>query len=539
MAVKPDNAELEKKVRELEIEVDRLKATEHFLAESEEKYRTIINSIEEGYYEIDLSGNLTFINNSLSNTIGYSEKELMGMNYRAYSSKKTAKAISAIFNRIYKTGNSARITDYEVIRKDGSTLVLELSASLIRNAKGAPAGFRGVFRDVSDRAKKWERKKKIEAQIQQVKKMEAIETLAGGIAHDFNNLLMGIQGNTSIMLMKSSSKSSLRNNINRINLCIDKGINLTKQLLSFAKVGKFIVMPTSLNKIVKRSADMFKRSKKDLTIHVSFQKGLWRAGVDRVQVGQALLALYMNAADAMDDHGDMYLETENLELYEDYMKPYGLKPGKYIKISVTDTGPGLDDATLQRIFEPFFSPVKGSDAAGLGLASAYGIIKSHDGIINAYSEKGLGTTFNVYLPALKQVDPDEKSGEKQMAGGKETVLIVDDEIAVVEIAGKILGRLGYNVIVAENGEQALRIYKKDRETIDIILLDMVMPDMDGAEVFEKLKQIDNNVLVLLSSGYGLNSQVTQALRKGCRGFVQKPFNLKTLSEKVRSILDNR
>ncbi len=539
MAVKPDNAGLEKKVRELENEVGRLKATEQALAESEEKYRTIINSIEEGYYEIDLSGNLTFINNSLSNTVGYSEKELMGMNYRAYSSKKTAKAISAIFNRIYKTGNSARITDYEVIRKDGSTLVLELSASLIRNAKGKPVGFRGVFRDVSDRAKKWERKKKIEAQIQQVKKMEAIETLAGGIAHDFNNLLMGIQGNTSIMLMKSSPKSSLRNNINRINLCIDKGINLTKQLLSFAKVGKFIVTPTSLNKIVKRSADMFKRSKKNLTIHESFQKGLWRTGVDRVQVGQALLALYMNAADAMDDHGDLYLETENLELYEDYMKPYGLIPGKYVKISVTDTGPGLDDATLQRIFEPFFSPVKGSDAAGLGLASAYGIIKSHDGIINVYSEKGLGTTFNVYLPALKQVDLDENSGEKQMAGGKETVLIVDDETAVVEIAEKILGRMGYNVIVAENGEQALRIYKKDRETIDIILLDMVMPDMDGAEVFEKLKQIDNNVLVLLSSGYGLNSQVTQALRKGCRGFVQKPFNLKTLSEKLRSILDNR
>lgn len=539
MAVKPEYADLERKIRELEKEVGRLKATEQELVASEAKYRTIINSIEEGYYEVDLSGNLTFINSALCHTVGYSKKELLGMNNRVYTSQKTAKDMYGIFNKIYKTGNPARITNYEVIRKDGSTLVFELSASLIRNSSGDPAGFRGVFRDVSDRAREGERKKKIEAQVQQVKKMEAIEALAGGIAHDFNNLLMGIQGNTSIMLMRSSPKSPFTHNLNRINLCIERGIRLTKQLLSFAKVGKFIVSPTNLNKIVKRSAAMFVRNKKELTLHESFQDGLWRAGVDRIQVGQALLALYMNAADAMEGSGDLYLETENLELDDHYVEPYGLKPGRYIKISITDSGPGLDDSTLQRVFEPFFSPIKDGDVAGLGLASAYGIIKSHDGIINVYSEKGLGTTFSIYLPALKQVEPKDTKRQAQLQGGKETILVVDDETAIVEIAGKILSRLGYKIIIAENGENAVRIYNKKHDRIDVVLLDMVMPDMDGAEVFEKLKRIDKDVVVLLSSGYGLNQQVTAALRNGCQGFVQKPFNIKALSEKLRLILDNR
>jgi CheY-like chemotaxis protein len=237
--------------------------------------------------------------------------------------------------------------------------------------------------------------------------------------------------------------------------------------------------------------------------------------------------------------GDLYIQTENVIIDEHYIKPYQIEIGKYVKISVTDIGVGMDEATQKRIFEPFFTTKEMGRGTGLGLASVYGIIKNHGGFINVYSEKGVGTTFNFYLPASKdQVLEQEKALSKTVLKGSETILLVDDEDMIIDVSQDILKLLGYNVLTAKSGEEAIQAYKKNQDKIDMVILDMIMPGMNGGEVYNKLKEIDPDIKVLLSSGYSLNGQAAEILERGCNDFIQKPFNMMDISEKIREILDN-
>ena len=519
--------------------VNKRKAADDALRESEDKYRTILESIEEGCFETDIDGNLTFFSNPILKILGYSRDELLGVNTGKYISPDTASKMSRITERLKETGKPENVTGYDVIRKDGTKVSLEMSVSLLKDQNGLPMGYRGVLRDVSERKQTEEEKNKLETQLQQAQKMESIGTLAGGIAHDFNNILMGIQGNASLMLLKIESDHPNYEKIKNIEKYVQNGTELTKQLLGFARRGKYLIKATNLNEIIEKSSSLFARTKKEIQVHTDLHENLWTAEVDRGQIGQVLLNLYVNAWQAMFNGGDLYLHTANVILDRSYVQPYKVEPGRYVKISVSDTGVGIDKETQERIFEPFFTTKEMGRGTGLGLASVYGIIKSHGGYINVYSEKERGTVFTIYLPASeKKVPKENEAASAAIIKGRGTILLIDDEKMILDVGIELLEELGYTVQSAMRGQDAIGVFQRDRGKIDLIIMDMIMPGMSGGETFDRLKKIDPDIKVLLSSGYSINSQAAKILQRGCDGFIQKPFNMNQLAEKVQGILAN-
>lgn len=507
------------------------------LREQDEKYRTIIENIEEGLFEVDLTGKFTFFNNSVSKILGYSPQEMLGMDNRNYTSPNHAKKMFDIMNKVYTTGEPSRVTDFEVIRKDGTTVTVEMNAYLMRDQEGNPGGFRGVVRDVSERLVAEREKRKLEIQLQQAQKMEAIGNLAGGIAHDFNNILMGMQGNTSLMLLNIDQKHAHYDKLRSIENYIENGAALTRQLLGFARGGKYEVKATDLNGLIQKTARMFGRTKKEIKIHTSQLREIWNVEVDQSQIEQVLLNIFVNAWHAMPDGGDLHLMTENIIIDDDFDKPFQTEPGKYVKISIIDTGVGMDKNTQQRIFEPFFTTKGLGRGTGLGLASAYGIVKNHGGFIDVFSEPGDGATFSIYLPASEKEVIEEADSLEKVLKGTETVLLVDDEQMIIDVGQEILKTLGYKVLLAMSGKDALEIYEDKKGSIAMVILDMIMPGMGGGETYDNLKLIDPDIKVLLSSGYSISGQAAEILERGCDGFIQKPFKLRQLSAKIREVLD--
>ena len=500
------------------------------LRQSEAKYRNILEVMEEGYYEVDLTGHYVAFNPSSLRFHGYAAEELKGMHFSQFVASENRDEVQHLFSEMYRSGASSKILDTTILRKDGARIMIEMSAYPLKDAAGQTIGFWGISRDRSE-------KRKMEAQLLQAKKMEAMGTLAGGIAHDFNNLLMGIQGNTSLAMVELEERDPLYERIKSIEAYVKDGINLTRQLLGAAKGGKYEVRPTDLNQLVGNSADLFGRTKKEITIHKVFEEKLHAVEVDQGQIAQVLLNLFVNAWQAMPAGGDLYLETRNVRLDQFYTQPYGVSAGAYVKLSVTDTGHGIDPQDQKRIFDPFFTTKGLGGGSGLGLASAYGIITNHGGIINVYSEKGAGATFNIYLPVSEKTVIESHEPKMTIRTGNETVLFVDDEEGIVEIARLILEKLGYTVVEAHSGPEALEIYRRQQAKVDIVILDMIMPGMSGSETFTALRAIDPEVKILLSSGYSITGQAQSIMEQGCNGFIQKPFNMQDLSIKVRQVLD--
>jgi len=518
---------------------NKRRAADSALRESSEKYRTILESIEEGYFETDQKGNLTFSNEAFCKILGYPRNQLLGMNSCDYTTPDTAEKIPRIMEQIKQTGRPEDVTDYDVIRKDGSEAALELSISLLTDKDGKPAGFRGMVRDVSQRKETEEEKRLLETQLQQAQKMESIGTLAGGIAHDFNNILMGIQGNATLMLLKIESEHPNYKKIKSIEKFVQNGTELTRQLLGFARRGKYLVKTTDLNEVIEKSSALFARTKKEIQVHTVFHDEIWAVEVDRGQIEQALLNLYVNAWQAMPAGGDVYLKTRNVMLDSSYVKPFKVEPGKYVEISVSDTGVGIDRKTRERIFEPFFTTKEMGRGTGLGLASVYGIIKSHSGYIDVHSEKEKGTTFTIYLPASEKEAVREKTVPAAMLKGTGAILLIDDEKMILDVGRELLEELGYTVLSALSGREALDIFQKNSDKIDLVIMDMIMPGMGGGETFDRLRAINPNIKVLLSSGYSVNGQASKILHRGCDGFIQKPFNLNRLAEKIGKIRGKR
>ncbi len=503
------------------------------LRKSEERFRIAAESASHLIYEWDIkSGHLEWFG-KIDEHLGYKPDELPGTieALKDMIHPDDLDQVMASTEKHIKTLEPYH-EEFRVFGKDKTVHYWWNRGTVILDEEGNTSKCIGVQADVTEQ-------RRLRDQLQQSQKMEAIGTLAGGIAHDFNNLLMGIQGRTSLMLMDIDSSYPNYVHFKEIENIVKGGADLTKQLLGFARKGKYEVKPTDINDLISKSSDMFARTKKEISVYGKYQEGVWTVKVDKGQIERVLLNLYVNAWQAMPGGGELYLRTENVTLDKSYVKPFDIKLGRYVKISISDTGIGMDEATRQRIFEPFFTTKEMSKGTGLGLASAYGIIKNHEGVINVYSEQGQGTTFNIYLPASDKELIEEKELPGELLKGAETVLFVDDEEMIREVGGALLGQLGYKVLSAGNGKEAVEVYGNNKDKIDIVILDMIMPKMGGDKAYDKLKEINPDIKVLLSSGYSVNGDATKILERGCDGFIQKPFDMKQLSKSIRKILDKQ
>jgi two-component system, cell cycle sensor histidine kinase and response regulator CckA len=507
------------------------KLAEDALRIAEEKYRKIFEGAMEGLFQAKISGRLISANPAFAHLLGYdSQEELVNNVTDIWEQLYPDPAGRHIFSRNIFEKGEVRNQETQIRRRDGSLTWLSVTAQIVRDKRGKPLYCEGVLEDISNR-------KKLEAELRQAQKMEAVGTLAGGIAHDFNNLLTSIQGCASLMLLNKDTSHPEYDKLRSIEQQVQSGAVLTKQLLGFARSGRYEIKPVEINEIMERTSVMFNRTRKEIIIEKKFQKDLWVVEADHGQIEQILVNLYVNAWQAMPGGGKLYLETENVTLDKHYVTSFSITPGNYVKITVTDAGIGMDETTRQRIFEPFFTTKEMGRGTGLGLATVYGIVKGHGGIINVYSEKGYGTTFNIYLPATTKNISKEKAVVKQILNGKETVLLVDDEDIIIDVSKQILETLGYKVLIARSGREAVDIYEKHGTQIDVVILDMVMPEMNGGEIFDVLKAMNSDTKIILSSGYSMNDFAKKIMECGCHAFIQKPFGIDQLSQKLREVLD--
>ena len=533
-----ENALKQKRLkREYEIIHDKLEL-------SESRYRYLVENSPDIIYTLDEAGNFSFISNAAERLLGYDRQQLVGRHYSTIIHEDDLTKAKWFFNERRTGDRSTTGVELKLITanelgspksQDVWHRIFELKSTGIYDKEVKDStkkflGTYGVVRDISNR-------RRLEAQLQHAQKMEAVGTLAGGIAHDFNNLLMGIQGFASIMLMKIDQEHPHYEKIGNIEQLVQNGATLTKQLLGFAREGKYDVQSTNMNELAGDTLRMFGRTKKEISIFEGYEEDIWPVEVDQGQLQQVLLNIFVNAWHAMPGGGDLTLATKNVIFEAEAVKAFGLPPGQYVRISISDSGVGMDEATRQRIFEPFFTTKQVGQGTGLGLASAYGIIQNHHGFIDVSSQVAKGTTFRIYLPASKKGSKIDEPPIERILKGLETVLLVDDEDLILDVGSEILQELGYTVMTAGSGKEALEIYSANKDKIDIVVLDMIMPDMSGGETYDGIKKIEPDVKVLLSSGYSERGDASDILERGCQGFIQKPFTMKNFSQKLREILD--
>ena len=503
---------------------------------SQNCFRTVFDIAPMGIAIADHEGRFLEANPAACRMFGYSREELIGL---AVDDRHPAESILAI-QRLFQAmarGEQPSVERIPLTRPDGTTIDCSITAT-VTEIDGRPAVVVFVA-DLTDQLLSEKELERRAVQAQQAQKMEAIGTLAGGVAHDFNNLLMGIQGNVSLMLLNKAPDHRDVAYLKNIEKGIMHGAELTRQVLGFARGGKYEVPATDLNHLIDRVASMFGRSRKEISVRKTLQESLWAVEVGQGPMEQVLLCLFVNALEAMPGGGELILETANVSVDEGTSgRPPDAAPGRYVCITVTDTGIGMDAQTQTRIFESSSTTPKTGSSPGSGLSSVYGIVQSHHGFITVRSRKGRGSTFRVFLPASAPAATHASQATLPGREAGETLMLVEDEEMVALISDQMLTRLGYKVFLARNGPDALAIFQEHREKIDLVILDMIMPGMSGAETFEKLKAIDPGVTVLLSSGYTLNGQAEDIMRRGCRGFIQKPFTIEQLSHKIREILSS-
>ncbi|RJQ67976.1 MAG: response regulator [Desulfobacteraceae bacterium] len=511
--------------------VNRHRQAEEAPGQSEQLYRSLVENTLDGYFIGEWpSGRFRFLNKRMREMLGYTQEEGLSLTlWEVIEPDDHAAFKSAVDRRQKVEKGVGPPAAYRAKRRDGTYFRAEISSAMVLFEE-KPA-IQGLLRDITETTR-------LQAQLQQAQRMESIGTLAGGVAHDFNNLLMAILGNTTMAKLGLDPKHPVYERLENIVTYVQNASALTKQLLEFARGGKYEVRSTVLNSLIEKTVQMFGRAKKELSIHTKLDPELWTAEVDRGQIEQVLLNLLVNAWQAMPEGGRIDIETRNAVIESTYSKAFRITPGNYVCISVADTGIGMEKEVQSKIFEPFFSTKDRSRGTGLGLASAYGIIKNHDGIINVYSEKGKGAKFTIYLPAVeKKLETVPAPAAAKMIPGTEKVLLVDDEQMILEVGQAILVELGYHPCLAHSGQEALDIYTRDKGEIDLVILDMIMPAMSGGETYDRLKAIRPDVKVLLSSGYSLSGEAARILNRGCNGFIQKPFNIEELSRKIREVLD--
>ena len=647
--------------------VAKLYHSQASLQENEEKYRTILDNIEDGYFEVDLKGNFTFFNNSVCRILGYSPLQMVGMNNRQYMDEKNAKKVFETFNRVYRTGKPAKGFDWEVIRADGSKGHVDASVTLITDEAGNRIGFRGIARDITerkqaeknlreneekyrqlvnyapagiyevdftkgklvsvndvmseytgyskdellnmsapdfltresqkqmadriarlikgekiygsaeykarakdgrefwmlvnaryfydkygklksamvvahditDRKRALEEKSRLEDRLQQAQKMEAIGTLAGGIAHDFNNILSVIIGYTELILMSGNVDAEVKQNLKEIFNASKHARDMVKQILAFSRQSKQERKPIQVAHIVKEAIKMLRASlPTTILIQQQIEKDTGIIEADPTQIHQVLMNLCTNAAHAMNGKdGVMQISLSNVELDPAALEMApDLKPGSYLKLSVSDTGHGIAPDAYEKIFDPYFTTKKKEEGTGLGLAVVQGIVKSHNGAVTVESEVGKGTTFHVYLPVIMRKLTAEEEISTPLPMGHECILFVDDEQPLVEIGKQMLQRLGYTVATRTSSVEALELFKANPDRFDLVITDIVMPNMTGEKLAEKMMDIRSDIPVILCTGYSEKITRKHASDMGIQSFLMKPLVMRDLATRVRQAL---
>ncbi len=503
------------------------------LEDSERKYRGIVENVNEGIWILDEDGTIKFSNQYLGKMLGY--KDLLDQNVYSLVDKSKKKILLQVLIKNMR-GEMAR-EEIVLQGRAGKSVSVLLSSVPIMTKDNEYSGSLAMLTDLTE-------KKCLETRLLQAQKLESIGTMAGGIAHDFNNILTGILGYTMLLKQKVDPGSEIGRYSDIIERSGLKAADLVKKLLAFSRHSSSPGEPriASINEIIKETMELLRSSlPKNIEAEFSLQEDLPLVKCDSTQLQQVILNICLNARDAMPDGGHLMLVTKETEYSEMHTKHPGILagPGRYVCISIMDTGMGIRPEVKDRIFDPFFTTKEVGKGSGLGLAMVYGILKGIGGYIDVDSEVGQGTTFYLFFPVADTAEEQiERPPESKAQTGSETILVVDDEEIVRELALEILSAYGYRVMLAKDGAEAVHIYSAFGHNIDLVLMDMVMPRMNGRQAYAKLKKINPGINILLCSGYGSNNQEVEMLRKDNLPFISKPYKIKELLCKVRQALDS-
>ncbi len=500
--------------------------------ETRERLETALEQAAEIVVITDPEGTIQYVNPAFEQITGYQREEAVGQNPRFLKSRKQDEAF---YRDLWNTITQGQVWKGRFINKkeDGTFYHEEATISPVHDDSGKIINFVAVKRDITQQLE-------LENQLRHAQKMESIGQLAGGVAHDFNNILTSIMGFSSLLKRDKDLSEKTRKRILEIEKASHRAAEIVKQLLTFSRKKPPELKTMNLSDLVKQSLGFLGKSLGPaFKIESRLDESLGMIQGDGTQVQQVLMNLCVNARDAMPDGGTIIIETCNIEIRKDYVAQYSYaKPGPKVVLSITDTGTGMDKETLSRIFDPFFTTKEIGKGTGLGMSIVYGIVKDHGGTIQVYSEVGHGTTVKIYFPrVIGDLEIEEKI-EAEVRGGKETILIVDDDELVLNLASSVLEDYGYKYLTATGGPEALDIFRQKYQSIDLVLLDFVMPGMSGKEVFEGMLKIDPSVAVIMSSGFSVEDE-NVFLDRGVKAFVSKPYDEERLARVIREILDER
>ncbi|MEW6262483.1 MAG: response regulator [Thermodesulfobacteriota bacterium] len=513
---------------QVQMELDRLISRQKLLA-------TAVEQAAEAISIAGSDGNLQYTNPAFVNMSGYTVEEVLG---RKLCFPWGEENISLFENEVWPAlvRGEAWTGHIKKRKKDGSLYHSNTTISPVQDDAGRIVNYVSVCRDIT-------RELDLRNQLSQAQKMEAIGALAGGVAHDFNNLLTIVLGYAELLLMNKDLGEEVRSDLEKIAQAAQNGGELVQRLMMFSRKAEIKARPINLNQQIEKLQKLLSRTiPKMIEIRLHLAEDLAVVNADPTQMEQVLMNLAVNSKHAMPDGGRLAIETRNILLDEEYCRLHvEARPGEYVLLAVSDTGHGMDDKTMQRIFEPFFTTKGPGEGTGLGLAMVYAIIKQHQGHIRCYSTPGQGTTFKIYLPVFQGQGREVKASRKKSLprGGRETILLVDDEPAILDMGVRILGSAGYKVILASTGEEALEAFQKARGEVALIVLDLIMPGMGGRRCLKKIRRLDDRVKIVISSGHTEFGLERNTLPEGADGFISKPFTMSELLRPVREVLDRK
>lgn len=538
-------AKVQRKTLDLQRRTEKLARVNEALERSEYRYRMLAENVSDVIYSLDLDGVCTYVSPSVTQQTGFAEQDYLGRSMADFLAPQSAEKIAPLLERARQLATGYRqqqksigVVECDMVCRDGSTLATENRLSLVRDDTGQHTGLLCVSRDITERKQSESEKQDLEEAYHHSQKMEAIGTLAGGIAHDFNNLLTGILGHAELLKMTLPENEEAMQGLSVIEKAAMRGKDLTGQLLGFARKGRYREVAVNLNQAIEEVCALLDRTidKKIVVRCLPGDEAPMVSG-DPGQLNQLILNLAVNALDAMPDGGELSIVAGIDDVTDNGNRQLDLAPGRYAFVEVRDTGIGMSPELMLHIFEPYFTDKDDVTHTGMGLAMVYGVAKNHGGAIHVESREGEGSRFKLYLPFVHREETrEERQGGQDLQEKEGSILVVDDEKLVRDMAGTMLDKLGYRVELAADGHEAVDYYRDHWQSIDLVIVDMIMPTMGGIDCVQALKAINPVVNVIITTGYSQDRLAEDMQREKIDGFLQKPFRMDDLSALVESVM---